>query len=167
MKKRQLEVPGWSFMDETQILTADSVILFIIWRSQDFRVEWNIYKNFRWMWMQNWVKKGGKWAPSHLPFVNIGEGRKKKANRQLYRHFLSVGQWVYPTTASWGATFILKTSPSQSYYNTDNPLLKCRFTTRHSSNSTPCLHVWTATIVNFSFKPKVLRQVYSFFLSIS
>lgn len=41
-----------------------------------------------------------EWASSHLPLVNKGRERKKKANRQLYRHFLSAGQGVYPTTTS-------------------------------------------------------------------
>lgn len=38
------------------------------------------------------------------------EKGEKKANRQLYRHFLSVGRGLYPTTTSWGDAFKLETS---------------------------------------------------------
>lgn len=123
MKWRQLEVHGgscigawptclWPNTTTSCLVWWESIIFSNIKRSQDFSFEWNCYKTSI---SGNCECTTGpcrvdKWAFSHLPLVNKGRERKKKANRQLYRHFLSVGQGVYPTTTSWGDAFKLKTS---------------------------------------------------------
>lgn len=106
-----------------------------------------------------------KWASSHLPLVNKGRERGKKANRQLHRHFLSVGRGVYPTTTSWGDALKLKTSLFSFKVNTKRLSTVKMYVYNQAGQTAPhnCTFE-TFTMLNYSFKTTILTQVHPLFL---
>lgn len=102
----------------------ESIIPFNIRRSRDFSFEWNIHKSSISCECRTGPSRVDKWASSHLPLVNKTE-RTKKANRQQYRHFLSVArEFIQPSPP----TFKLKTRQfSYKRYHRDCPLVKCKY----------------------------------------